>query len=300
MSITITTAGTAPSILWDAIAGRFRCWLLVPSGNGYALGHCDSLDGLSWTTPVIVRPYDGVTVKWGATVVDTGVPGPTRFRNAYWTEGVGYDGIHIDASPDGLTWSLFGSPQSLVPPHTHSDDIVDLWRDPVDGQWGMFLKRWTDPVNKLNNPDARRHTWVSRSSDCLSWSTPTPAFWTDGLDHPGVQFYGCAGPLLINNMRVAFLRVLRDDVLRGIGYTVLAWSQDGVNWNRNRTPFLVGDPFQADEAMAWVTGSVVRNQLVYLGIAAYRDGHKVGPRIAQLVTVPLSEFTADALEVSVR
>src|ERR1043166_978680 len=85
-------------------------------------------------------------------------------------------------------------------------------------------------------------------------------------------------------MLLGFLKVLRDDLpcdpggpTNGIGYTVLAWSHDGENWQRDREPFFDRD-HQAggwDHAMAWMDYQLPVGDEVYMYYGGYARGHKV-------------------------
>jgi hypothetical protein len=121
---------------------------------------------------------------------------------------------------------------------------------------------------------------------------PRRVFVPDKRDEGETEFYGAACCLVRGQRLVAFLRVLRDDIDEGIGYTVLAWSDDGTTWERAREPFLDRCPGSFDAAMAWVYGVIERAGTIYLVYSAYPSGHKVGDRGVALATLP-----SDALQV---
>jgi hypothetical protein len=83
------------------------------------------------------------------------------------------------------------------------------------------------------------------------------------------------------------VKVLRDDLRAdnppdppdayGIGYTALAWSQDGEHWTREREPFFDRDPRPGawDHAHAWIDEQVAVGDDVCLYYGGYARGHKV-------------------------
>jgi hypothetical protein len=85
-------------------------------------------------------------------------------------------------------------------------------------------------------------------------------------------------------MLIGMLKVLRDDLpcdpggkTNGIGYTVLAWSHNGEDWQRDRQPFFDRNPQSGswDHAMAWVDYQLPVSDEIYLYYGGYARGHKV-------------------------
>jgi hypothetical protein len=264
-------------ILYDAIGDKYRLWChqnYAPTLE-FAYREAPTIAGLCTATPVIIRSGER---RYGADVLDEGIAGPERFKNSYSQSGLGYDGAYIETSPDGVTWTPATTTPTLTP--AQADDIIQLWKNPFGG-YGIFCKRWSNGHGTL------RQTWLSRSSS-NGWGEPVPVFVNDPADHANNQFYGAIGPIMRGNVAIFFLRVLRDDLARGVGYTVLAWTRDGVNFTRAREPFLVGRRGQPDEAMAWVTGAFEKDGTLYLTYTALELGHKGGPRRVMLATMPSS------------
>jgi len=122
------------------------------------------------------------------------------------------------------------------------------------------------------------------SKDFVNWSPPRRIFVPDERDRGMAEFYGFRGAVARGSLLIGMLRVLRDDLpcdrdgpRNGIGYTVLARSRDGENWQRDREPFLDRNhtPGTWDHAMAWADSQVLiaNHLLVYYG--GYAGGHKV-------------------------
>jgi hypothetical protein len=266
-------------ILYDAIGDKYRLWChqnYAPTLE-FAYREASTIAGLSTATPVIIRSGER---RYGSDVIDEGVAGPERFKNSYSQSGLGYDGAYIETSPDGVTWTPATTTPTLTP--AQADDIISLWKNPTTGKYGIFCKRWSGA-----HGTSLRQTWLS-SHGSSGWPEPVPVFTADPADHANTQFYGAVGPIVRNGVMIFFLRVLRDDLERGVGYTVLAWSRDGVNFARCREPFLTGRRGQPDEAMAWVTGAFEKDGTLYLTYTALELGHKGGPRRVMLATMPSS------------
>lgn len=287
-----------PSILYDAIAGKLRIWynqktnLASPPVN---MMHMESSDlSATWSTPQLLR-----TLSWGfgCSVIDEGVPGPERFKNAYNFQGSpGIDGGYLATSPDGLSWTPTTDPQVRAQwTPAQASDILDIFKSPLTGEYGCFIK--------YHPPDDIRRFYLSVSddfSDPLSWSVGLGTFvpgignrvvYPDAMDYGVTQFYGVTGPLLIDGVLLFFIRVMRDDVGTGIGYTTLGWSFDGGrSIIRSREPFMVGRPGTPDQTHAWVYGACVHDGTLYLTYSAYDGGHKVGNRAVGFTTMPVSDL----------
>ena len=91
---------------------------------------------------------------------------------------------------------------------------------------------------------------------------------------------------LRGSLRIGLVRVLRDDLScdpggpkDGIGYSVLATSRDGINWQRRREPFLDRNPARGswDHAMTWIGAAVPVGDEVFFYYGGYARGHKVEP-----------------------
>jgi hypothetical protein len=271
----------APSILCDPVAGKFRMWHNRKTSSGHILFvHRDSTDGVTWSDGTILRDdQHEETAAWCAGVIDTGVAGPQRFWHPFYWVGPGSNGMYFAWSADGIIWTW---PASFTTPVMSGvDDRIDPFINPLGG-YGMFVKK--HPVGGL------RETWVTLSPDLVTWTTPTRAFWADAMDDGATEFYGAAGIIQRDGLLIAFLRVLRDDVRAGLGYTVLAWSKDAVNWNRSRVPFMLPRRGQFDDAHAWIFGVCEQANVVRFAYSAHDLGHKVGTRACVVTSMPSADL----------
>jgi hypothetical protein len=282
----VTDSSTfAPFIIFDPVMNKFRIWFNRRTTTDHILlGYRDSDDTVTWGPGSILRddPAPG-NAAWGAGVVDTGIAGPQRFWHPFYWAGPGANGLYFSWSADGLTFTW---PTSFVTPTIPGvGDRVDPFINPLGG-YGIFVKKET--------PEGLRETWLTLSNDLVTWTEPTRLAWADGDDHPKTEFYGAACCVVRNGVLIGFLRVLRDDVERGIGYTVLIWSRDGKTWGRSRKPFFERCRGTRDQAHAWIYGVVERNGTVYFSYSAYPDGHKTGERFVGVATMPSASLTIDS------
>jgi hypothetical protein len=201
---------------------------------------------------------------------------------AHLLDGVGgairREGLYLQTPSDAKGWNFTSSDPIIAP----SNDIVDLWKDPRTGTYGIFIKHM---VNQ------KRETMLSRSSDFVT--KPVTVFKSDPDDQGVTEFYGVACCLLRDNLLVGFLRILRGDIDQGIGYTVLTWSRDGDHWERSREPFMAGCPGAFDAAHAWVYAAAEHDGTIYLSYSAYDLGHKLGNRAAAIAMIPSKDLSFD-------
>jgi hypothetical protein len=140
----------------------------------------------------------------------------------------------------------------------------------------------------------------AESEDFVHWSAARRVMVPNHRDEGVTEFYG-AGVLVRGDLRIAFVRILRDDLpaepggtVEGVGYTVLATSRDGLHWQRNREPYLDRSPTPDafDRAFAWACSPVIVGETVYIPYIAYNKGHKSGDRQIALATAKLDRFVA--------
>jgi hypothetical protein len=128
---------------------------------------------------------------------------------------------------------------------------------------------------------------MSSSRDFVHWEKPWRILVPDEKDDGLLEFYGMGGMHLRGNLHIGLVRVLRDDLScdpggpnGGIGYTALATSRDGVNWQRLREPFLDRDqtPGAWDHAMTWMSMALPVGDEIYFYYGGYARGHKIAPK----------------------
>jgi hypothetical protein len=143
----------------------------------------------------------------------------------------------------------------------------------------------------------------STSEDLIHWAEPRLIIAPDEKDEGETQFYCMGGVLARGDLLVGMVRVLRDDLpadpegpVAGIGYTTLAWSRDGVNWTRDKVPFLDRNkPGTWDHAMSWIDCQLPVGDEVYLYYGGYARGHKIErftERQIGLVRIPRDRYVA--------
>lgn len=292
------------SVVRDPTTRRFRLWYDVPSdGKGSHLGHLESDDGIRWLRPhqVLANP---APIIFGASVIDEGPEARSpefRFRFLWWTGG-----LWLAHSADGLRWKA----DQMRPVLTGTSDISSLARDPIRNRYlavfGMASTK-TDGY-KGGTPNApegfRRCVGQSTSPDGVKWEPPRRIFQPDAQDEGITEFYSIGGVVARGGLLIGLLKVLRDDLpcdaggpRQGIGHTVLAWTRDGENWQRDRQPFFDRDPKPGtwDHAMAWGDCQLLVGDELYLYYGGYARGHKVArdtERQIGLVRLPRDRYVS--------
>src|SRR5262249_4316529 len=179
------------TVLRDPKSKRFRMWYDASGDDKrsglYALGYLESEDGIHWIRPH--RLLDGPPgMRWGASVLDEGpdYPDPAaRYKFGWWLDG----GLHVAASPDGLTW------QPLAPGVVlrHDHDINCIFRDPVRNRYGALVSSYRTGEKWKGK---RRVTLASVSDDLVHWQEPWEVLTPDDATDAGeTQFY-CVGGVL--------------------------------------------------------------------------------------------------------
>ena len=182
----------------------------------------------------------------GATVLyDPNEPEPSRrFKCAAALDEPGeimaYAPCTIAFSPDGKKWSLDGN--KYMWSHFWSDSYNGLIYNPVLKSYQIFCR--------ATGTDRRICTVFSR--DLIHWSEPRLVLHPDTLDGPGVEFY--AMPVSYHNgIFYGFLWIFDTDDEDPVAYkmagrmrTELAYSYDGLTWNRTRQPVLSTKDYDSD------------------------------------------------------
>lgn len=279
---------------------KFRMWYTAdviddPGDGKWAsrLAYLESADGIHWPGPYRRLERDGGIV-FGASVLDgAGRAKPDeRFKLMYHA----HPGPIVAFSPDGLQWTPQNQGRAVLPAHG------DSWHaeyDPLRQRYFLIGKmdgpyEWTNAEGQKLSRRIRRFG-ISFSDDFVKWSEMKVLFSPDDKD-PGVtEWYACVGFQTRGDLLFGFLQLLRDDETAegappeaarhnqgyrtaGMGYTVLAWTRDGVTWHRDRQADALLSPAPEvgawDHAMAWVSSAVPVADEMYLYYAGYRWGHK--------------------------
>ena len=288
------------TVLRDPETGRFRLWYGAWRNDRHErrshLATMQSTDGVHF-----IRPHQQCAtpeIQFGSEVIDRGPdhPDPTaRYVYSYWNEG----GLRLLASPDGLAWRSLV--EGVVLPHDRDINGID---------WDPLRERYVSTVSTdttgIQWSGKRRTTMMSVSPDLIHWDK----LWyvltaKDDLDEGWTEFYGMDGYLTRGPLRIAMVKVLRDD-LRAAGaeadsfgraHTSLAWSRDGRTWIRDPEMFFEPDPDQDswDHAHAWIDEQLIVDDVVYMYYSGYKEGHKAnrfGGRQIGLVKTPLDRYVA--------
>jgi hypothetical protein len=278
------------SVIRDPQMKRFRVWYGVPNtagGEGSAshIATMESDDGIHFNRPHrVLDDPGGLGVRFGSSVFDEGpaFSDPQERYKFGWFNGpcptppVG--GLMIATSPDGLTWRPITDHAPLLP---HNHDINGIFRDPIRKRYGAIVSMIS--VEPGHYP-AKRITFQSASEDCIHWTTPWPILVPDERDEADVEFYAMAGIIARGDLLIGLVKVLQDDKpadvggeRRGIGYTALAYSRDGIRWTRDREAFLPRNPTAGswDHAMTWGDCQCPVDDEVFIYYGGYARGHKV-------------------------
>ncbi len=276
------------SVVQDPETKRFKIWYGVPANppqnNPSHLAYMESEDGINWIRPPrILKDPGGIPIRFGASVIDMGPnyhDPATRYKFGwYWGEVTDppTGGLMIATSPDGLHWTPIVSDPPVLP-HTH--DINGIYWDPI-------RKRYMATISTLNRVPGwktrRRLPYMTVSDDLINWSEPWQIIPPDEKDEGEFQYYAMDGYLRRGDLIIGLAKVLRDDLSpepggepTGIGYTTLAWTRDGVHWERDRKPFMDRNPTTGtwDRAMTWGDSQLLVGDEVYIYYGGYAGGHK--------------------------
>lgn len=295
------------TVLYDDAMRKFRMWYnATAEGRRGSLAYLESTDGVDWDRPHrVLLPING----YGASILDAGpqYPEPSRrFKYAYWEQlDTGHHtqskaiGLCVAFSPDGIEWTKFKrnpvlpdlwqfSPEAdakhVGDPRFKqtASDIVDVTYDPARKRYIAAIKSYTQPPTEFGPVSrtyefGRRLVSQSTSEDFVNWTTPRRIIIPDERDQGDTEFYGMA-MVPRGDTLVGFVRVLRDDVEHGVGYSTLATSRDGgVTWHRLRKPFFenrASDAGAFDHAVAWLSRPLRVGDELFFYYGGYNKGHK--------------------------
>lgn len=289
-----------------------RLFKMVHSGwypdNPYTPVLRESKDGVHWSEVRAVLERTGFDDEGNFRYPDR------RFKSLIQTFKEGDMSARIGEvwfSPDGEKgWRPYPGNPVFTPedfPGCVFDGAVPYF-NPISAMYGVFMHvhnprcTYRDADGVLHRNVHVRQVWHAASRDFKSWSRPKPLFSPDSGDKGITQFYGMTPIGRRGEYFIAALRVLRDDLkaggipeivhvdlngnglkepvkVYGIGYTVLAWTRDGVNWQRDRYTdrFLEPDPDPRawDHAVAWAGSCIPVGDEIYVYYGGYKYGHKV-------------------------
>ncbi|MBA3417007.1 MAG: hypothetical protein H0U10_17440, partial [Chloroflexia bacterium] len=292
------------SVVRDPMTKRFRMWYNVPESSTRShIAYMESDDGIRWIRPHRVLK-DPVEISFGASIIDEGpdfCDPIRRFKLA--TEN---GGLWISFSPDGLNWTAAAGEPAL----RGIGDIVFLSRDPIRNRYLLTCKANSRPEDgykgstQNSREGHRRLVGQSVSADCIHWSPMKRIILADERDEGITEFYSIGGVIARGGLLIGLLKVLRDDLphepdaeVHGIGYTCLAWTRDGENWERDREPFLPRNPEPGtwDRAMTWGDWQLPVDDELYIYYGGYARGHKVErftERQLGLARMPLDRYVS--------
>ncbi|MFC1549995.1 hypothetical protein ACFL46_01740 [Candidatus Neomarinimicrobiota bacterium] len=287
------------SVIFDEERDIFRMWYNTPidtiETSRCHIGYMESKDGINWIRPhrVLEDPHK---IQFGVSVVDRGKyyvkPNERYILGTYLRPG-----FRISTSPDGFDWTLI----SDKPVFLHNHDISSFHWDPIRQHYIAIASNrrtgYEDKSHFQQNDDRRRIPHQNFSKDLINWGDIQPIFEPKvgvPIEQGETQFYAMSGITVRGDLLIGLVKILRDDLnatygkttkemgdlkrkAAGIGYTVLAWSRDGVTWQRDHEPFLDRNPVPGtfDHAMAWGDEQIVVGNETYIYYAGYERGHKI-------------------------
>lgn len=306
------------SVIQDPETKRFKMWYntFVESMNisRCKLSYIESDDGINWHRPFHVCDYPE-EIQFGCTVLDRGrdfINPMERYLFATYLR----PGFRIATSPDGLKWK----PISKDPVFLHNHDITTLHWDPIRKHYLAVVSHRLGGFSDPNNPimdEQRRIPHQTVSKDLINWEPIRPIFWPKvgaPIERGETQFYAMSGVIARGDLLIGLVKILRDDInatagasayemsdmdrkAAGLGYTVLAWTRDGVNWQRDYEPFIPNNPVPGswDHAMAWGDEQIIVGNETFIYYGGYQRGHKVNrfeERHLCLARMPIDRYVS--------
>jgi len=323
------------TVVRDVQTRKFRMWYNKNIGEGCAIAYAESDDSVRWDTPKLGILGDDNRVLnisipqrggYGISLADEGpdfADKARRFKVAWWGAVPSGDpskedrgaSLCVAFSPDGLHWT----PWSQNPVLAGVDDIVDVYRDPIRGRYGLFFKSHAEAEDGYTRGVRaggafRRLVSASVSQDFIAWSRPWRVLMPEPRDEGQLEFYSVGGTIARGGLLIGFARMLHDDYPAneggpadqaaagseppsGIGYATLVTSRDGVRWERHDEVFFDRnpDPNAWDRAMTWIGSALPVGDEIYLYYGGYRRGHKIEPtreRQLGLAKMPMDRFVS--------
>jgi hypothetical protein len=284
--------------------------------------YAESKDGLNWRFPSLgLKEINGskqnnalLTCEIGingypVSVVDRGAQFPDSHKRFVFVGYLGTVrklGVGIAFSADGITWKAHEK-NPVLDHYAFGQlrgDIVEVFYDKVNERYLMTLCVLSTKdegfIAVSPRPNySRRLVALSESKDFINWTKPRRIIVSaNKLDT--TEFYGLTINYL-NGLYVGLLRILRDDLaanpdgeIAGIGWTELAVSRDGENWQRLPGKFFDRNttPGSWSNAMGWIGSVVYLEKEMFFYFGGYDSGHKVGTRQIGISRMPLHRFMA--------
>ena len=260
---TTLSATSRCSVEYSPDSKRYRMWYRLhcppepvrpARGRDYVavLALAESADGIHWRAAHLKEKVDPFTERYPQVVFsgrfradETHVyrdeyesdPG-RRYKMAYmdWDLETGESLPDLAFSPDGIHWEMGG-----IRWHPgHSDCPNTLLHNPITGRYQVMCRK--------DVPD--RRIAITESEDLQEWTPPRVVIHPDPLDPPCVQLYGMV-TFYYEGIFIGFLQLLHADMSERRGAKMagprggegeLAYSYDGLAWNRTHRLFMEAPP----------------------------------------------------------
>lgn len=312
------------SVIRDPDTKKFRMWYNSPvetmNVSRCSLSYIESDDGINWVRPHRILDYPE-EIQFGCTVLDRGVNFPDKQKRFVFATYL-KPGFRIATSPDGYKWTSI----SDKPVFFHNHDITTLHWDPIREQYIAVVSHrlggFSDPNNTMMD-ELRRIPHQTESKDLINWAPIRPIIWPSvgaPIEQGETQFYSMSGIIVRGNLLIGLLKVLRDDLnatpgksakemgdinrkAAGLGYTVLAWSRDGLTWQRDYEPFIPNNPVPGtfDHAMAWGDEQIIVDNETFIYYGGYQRGHKINrfeERHLCMARMPLDRYVSRDADIN--
>jgi hypothetical protein len=321
------------TVMHDPTRGKFRMWYNA-FGSDYRkqsyLAYAESDDGFHWRKPMMnILPF-GDRAKTNLLLGrDTNVHGPAILLNpiappaerylAIWDsythnrpdspesrlEG---RAVYSATSPDGIHFSPANGKMIVLGKSDVGQSAV--WNSDR-GKIQLYMRGVNEYKEEGGPPQRVRYVRYAESPDGRTWSEPIELMRADEIDGaPDNQIHQLT-VTRYGNVYVGLLTMFHVDRLEfggrhlgekmdrlehGVTDTQLAFSRDGINWNRvaDRTTFLPrGSPGEWNGG--WIVTSsdlVVHNDEVRIYYAGFPERYSVGQTAIGVATLPLDRFIA--------
>ncbi len=231
------------SVILDEEEDLFKMYYWIRYDDGHPMtGYAVSEDGLHWEKPILdIEEHEGSTqnnicfyshspperrAQTNHVFKDYNDPDPAkRYKMVLDKVDFRGRGIAFAFSPNGLEWE----PMDYNVLHGGFDtQNVVLWDD-QRGVFRAYLRLWLY---------GKRHVRMAESRDLYHWSKPIWVHGPDEEDPPNLHIYTPGAVKYSEAPNVYIMLNSVYDHSNGKVWAQLSLSRDGVNWRRNREPFL--------------------------------------------------------------